>query len=156
MKKFGPKNFQSRKISNPNIFQVQNNIRLKKILFKEIFLKIYDQKFFIKQLFGPKNNLWLKKFWIDIILGPKISKSKESLSQQNFGSKEILDLKRIWSRKFWVQKNHSVQKIGSKRFGQNWISNSWDIPKSKQFWVKKFLVKINKTFRKFWLQKFWV
>ena len=81
---------------------------------EEIFsVQIYDPKFFIKKLFGLKNNFWFENFWVDIILGQKFLvqrnfKSIKFWAQRNFESKNILGLRKLGPK--------SLVKIGSEIF----------------------------------------
>ena len=48
--------------------------------------------------------------------------------------------KNCGSTNFGVQKNQSLQKIGTKKSGQNLVSNSWDIPNMDQCFQDKCCV----------------
>ena len=130
------KNFKSKKeVVQKSL--VRKIFWLKKMLVHEIFLV----QIFCPKILYPKNVLDKNFFWCEIFLGrnnfgsKKWLCSKETLRQQNFESKEILNSTKIWIQKilgpkncdsttFLVQKNYSLQKIGFKKFGQNWVSNS--------------------------------
>ena len=104
------KNFKSKKeVVQKSL--VRKIFWLKKMLVHEIFLV----QIFCPKILYPKNVLDKNFFWCEIFLGrnnfgsKKLLCSKETLRQQNFESKEILnpknlDTENFGSTTFWVQK----------------------------------------------------
>ena len=72
---------------------------------------------------GPTKNLWYKKFWVQRNLGSKnfgaqINFGPEKNFENNFGQKNILELKiflkKNLGRTFWSTKIMTLEKLGAK------------------------------------------
>ena len=61
---------------------------------------------------GLKMNFWIKNSFD---------------SKIEFGSKNV-GVQNVWVKQDFGPKNKDTQNIGSKKFGQDWLSNTWDIP----------------------------
>ena len=94
---------------------------------------VFWSKFVLPQNSSSKKCFRPKKFLVRNFFGLINFGSKMFVFQRNFASTKFWVHKNSISKnilvhKIWVQKCKSLKIIGSKKFGQNWVSNSWDIP----------------------------